>query len=122
MRFSKSTPVWLGGRRSKRGGVSGAFSARARRVRAGMRSERSRSLGLNGRVKRSEARVNLREEQQLETWLLVHIELRAEVSGVVGTADERAGGDVAKAFFQRDLFVTIEGVRVDVVDHREVTL
>ena len=44
------------------------------------------------------------------------IELRAEIGGVVGTADEWAAGYVAEAFFEGDLFVFGKAIGVDVFD------
>ena len=44
----------------------------------------------------------------------------AEIRGVVGTADERAAGDVAETFRECDFLQLVEGVRGDVFDHRQV--
>ena len=43
-----------------------------------------------------------------------------EVGGVVGTAHERAAGDVAEAFLFSDLFEELEAVGVDVFHHGQV--
>ena len=48
------------------------------------------------------------------------VEFRFEVGGVVGTADEWAGSDVAEAFAFGDDLEVGELVRVDVLDDREV--
>ncbi len=52
--------------------------------------------------------------------MLDDVEFRAEVGGVVGRADERAGGDVAEAFVEGDLFVFVELFRGDEFDDGQV--
>jgi len=51
---------------------------------------------------------------------LEDVEFGAEVGRVVGGADERAGRDVAEAFFEGDVLVFREEIRVDVFDDGQV--
>ncbi len=49
-----------------------------------------------------------------------NIELRAEIGGVVGRANERTGSAVAEAFIECDLLVFRKLIRMDVFDHRKM--